>query len=116
MSTAASAEPEARPRSTPRARRRPDAATLAWAGAVCVVFAVALGLRLWGLRTGLPFVYNADENSHFVARAIGMFGHSYNPGYFINPPAYTYALHVALWLRFGGREAVGASYAADPTE
>jgi 4-amino-4-deoxy-L-arabinose transferase-like glycosyltransferase len=116
MSTAASAESEARPRSTPRARRRPDAATLAWAGAVGVVFAVALGLRLWGLRTGLPFVYNADENSHFVARAIGMFGHSYNPGYFINPPAYTYVLHVALWLRFGGREAVGASYAADPTE
>ena len=45
-----------------------------------------------------------------------MFGHTLNPGYFINPPAYTYLLHLVLWLRFDGREAVGASYAADPTE
>jgi len=62
----------------------------------------ALGLRLWGLRHGLPYVYNADENAHFVARAIGMFGHSYNPGYFINPPAFTYLLHAVFWVRWGG--------------
>ena len=75
----------------------------------------ALGLRLWGFRHGLPFVYNADENAHFVAGAIGMFGHTYNPNYFINPPGYTYLLHAAFALGFGGRDGVSASYAADPS-
>src|SRR5215207_11490122 len=74
----------------------------------------ALGLRLWGFRHGLPFVYNADENAHFVAGAIGMFGHTYNPNYFINPPAYTYLLHAAFQLGFGGSAGVSESYAADP--
>ena len=65
-------------------------------------------LRLWGLRHGLPFVYNADENAHFVAGAIGMFGHTYNPNYFINPPGFTYLLHAAFQLGFGGpRRRVG---------
>ena len=72
----------------------------------------ALVLRLWGLRHGLPFVYNADENAHFVPRAIGMFDHSYNPGYFINPPGFTYLLHALFWVVWGG-DGVQAAYAAD---
>jgi hypothetical protein len=72
----------------------------------------ALVLRLWGLKHGLPYVYNADENAHFVPRAIGMFDHSYNPGYFINPPAFTYLLHALFWLGWGG-DGVQAAYAAD---
>jgi 4-amino-4-deoxy-L-arabinose transferase-like glycosyltransferase len=73
----------------------------------------ALALRLWGSRNGLPYVYNADENAHFVPRAIGMFDHSYNPGYFINPPAFTYLLHALFWLRWGG-DGVQSAFAADP--
>ncbi len=80
--------------------------------AVGALLLLALGLRLWGLKTGLPYVYNADENAHFVPRAIGMFGHTYNPGYFINPPAFTYLLHVVFAVRWGG-EGVQAAYAAD---
>jgi hypothetical protein len=79
---------------------------------VGILLLAALGLRLWGLDTGLPYVYNADENAHFVPRAIGMFGHSYNPGYFINPPAFTYLLHAVFALRWGG-DGVQAAYAAD---
>ena len=45
----------------------------------------ALGLRLWGLKQGLPYAYNADENAHFLPRAIGMFGHELDPGYYVNP-------------------------------
>lgn len=82
-------------------------------GAVLVAVA-ALILRLWGLRTGLPYVYNVDEASHFVPRAIGMFAHSYDPGYFINPPALTYVLHAVFFLRWGG-ERVQELYASDPT-
>src|SRR3954449_8588738 len=85
-----------------------------WAVALLALFAGALVLRLIGLRNGLPYVYNADENAHFVPRAIGMFGHTYNPGYFINPPAFTYLLHLAFWVRWGGA-GVQSAYAADPT-
>src|ERR1700677_2994941 len=54
----------------------------------------ALGLRLWGLRQGLPYAYNTDEADHFVPRAVAMFAqHTLNPHYFANPPAFTYLLH-----------------------
>ncbi len=94
----------------PAAERR----SAAWPLAVGAVVLGALALRLWGYRQGLPLVYNADENAHFVAGAIGMFGHTYNPNYFINPPAYTYLLHGAFALGFGGRAGVSQAFAADP--
>jgi hypothetical protein len=86
-----------------------------WLG-LAAVLAVALGLRLWGIRHGLPYAYNADENAHFVPGAIGLFGHGPNPHYFVNPPAYTYLLHVVFDLRFGGRAGVSSAYATHPTE
>ena len=93
-----------------------SAAERRWPLALGALFAGALVLRLVGLRTGLPYVYNADENAHFVPLAIGMFGHSLNPGYFVNPPGYTYLLHVAFGLRWGfDRAAIGEAFAADPT-
>jgi len=91
-------------------------ARLAWPLALAGLFAAALVLRLIGLKTGLPYVYNADENSHFVPRAIGMFGHSLNPEYFINPPAFTYVVHAVFALRWGTDPAtIGGAFAADPT-
>src|SRR4051794_3193887 len=83
-------------RAVEAARRRPFAAGLV------LVLAAGLALRLWGVAAGLPYVYNVDEGAHFVPRAVGMFDHSYDPGYFINPPALTYLLHLAFWLRWGG--------------
>ena len=85
----------------------------AWTAAVAGLLIGALALRVWGFEHGLPFIYNSDENAHFVARAIGMFDHSYNPNYFINPPGFTYVLHVLFALRWGGEE-VQAVLAADP--
>src|SRR4051794_22256793 len=83
--------------------------------APALIIVVALGLRLWGIHHGLPYVYNPDENAHFVPRAIGMFGHSLDPQYFVNPPAFTYLVHVAFWVRWGSRTAVGDAFAADPS-
>ncbi len=83
--------------------------------ALPLILLVALGLRLWGIHHGLPYVYNPDENAHFVPRAIGMFGHSLDPQYFVNPPAFTYLLHLAFWVRWGSRTAVGDAFAADPS-
>ena len=67
----------------------------------------ALGLRLWGLRQGLPYAYNTDEADHFVPRAVAMFAqHNLNPHYFANPPAFTYLLHYLFALAYGGGSGV----------
>jgi hypothetical protein len=92
--------------------RRPDRTTLALAG----VLLGALALRLWGIRHGLPFSYNADEEGHFVPVAIGFFGHDLDPGYFLNPPGYTELLYALYAVWFGGRAAVQHAYATDPSE
>ena len=92
--------------------RRPDRTTLALAG----VLLGALLLRLWGIRHGLPFSYNIDEEGHFVPVAIGFFGHDLNPGYFLNPPGYTELLYLIYAVWFGGRAAVAHAYASDPSE
>jgi hypothetical protein len=78
------------------------------------VLAGGLGLRLWGIRQGLPYAYNADEADHFVPHAIAMFGHGLNPHYFANPPAYTYVLHYLLAAWYGGTAGVQHALAAHP--
>ena len=79
-----------------------------------VLLVVALLLRLWGIKQGLPYSYNTDEATHFVPRAIGFFGHDLNPHYFLNPPAYSYLLYIVFELWFGGADAVAHAYTTDP--
>jgi hypothetical protein len=98
-----------------RASHRAERRAPFWLGLVAIL-AAALGLRLWGIAHGLPYAYNADENAHFVPGAIGLFGHGFNPHYFVNPPAYTYLLHAVFSVWFGGREGVSSTYATHPTE
>ncbi|HEX6021404.1 MAG TPA: glycosyltransferase family 39 protein [Solirubrobacter sp.] len=99
------------------ARLRDRGTRWPWILALGALFVGALIVRLIGLKTGLPYVYNADENSHFVPRAIGMFGHSLNPDYFINPPAFTYVIHALFAVRWGTDPAsVGGAFGMDPTE
>jgi hypothetical protein len=89
-----------------RARRQDSRADLSrrWAWpALALILAGALALRLWGVRQGLPFVFNADEADHFLPRAIDMFAQgSLNPHYFANPPGFTYLLHFLLGAWYGG--------------
>src|SRR5438045_3066852 len=93
-----------------------------WTAAVAVLLLAALGLRLWGISHGLPYVYNIDENANFVPSAVGFFSGDYNPHYFTNPPAFSYLLHVvfAFWFGngwpFGARHAVSEAYAIDPKQ
>jgi Dolichyl-phosphate-mannose-protein mannosyltransferase len=94
----------------------PAAERLRWGLAVALLLAGAFLLRIWGVKHGLPYAYNADENAHFVPKAIGLFGHGWNPHYFVNPPAYTYLLHVVFAVWFGGREGVSSAYATNQTE
>jgi 4-amino-4-deoxy-L-arabinose transferase-like glycosyltransferase len=83
--------------------------------ALALVLAGALGLRLWGVRQGLPYAYNTDEADHFVPRAVAMFGHSLNPHYFANPPAFTYVLHYLFAIAYGGTGGVRYAFAHNPT-
>ena len=87
-----------------------------WGMAVGVLLVFAFCLRIWGVDHGLPYAYNADENAHFVTRAIGMFGHGWDPQYYVNPPAYTYLAHLLLGAWYGGRLGVANAFAADPTQ
>lgn len=85
------------------------------------ILVAGLGLRLWAIDHGLPYVFNADEELHFVSVAVDMIARgSLNPEYFENPPALTYLFMLALKLRFtagfpfgGGRDFV-QSFANDP--
>ena len=84
--------------------------------ALVALLVVTFLLRLWGIKQGLPFSYNAYEATHFVPRAIGFFSHDLNPHYFLNPPAYSYLLHIVFELWFGSGDAVTRAYVAHPTE
>jgi hypothetical protein len=94
--------------------RRVGGRRLTWA-VLALVLALALGLRLWGIRQGLPYAYNSDEDAHFVPRAIGMLTLGWNPHYFANPPAYTDLLRLVFSAWFGGAAGVDHTFATDPT-
>jgi 4-amino-4-deoxy-L-arabinose transferase-like glycosyltransferase len=87
-----------------------------WAG-LALVLAGGLALRLWGVRQGLPYVYNVDEGDHFVTRAVHMFASgSLNPGYFANPPGFTYVLYALFDLWYGGTGGVVHHFALHPAD
>lgn len=102
------------------AKRRGSAAAWTLAG----ILLAGLALRLWGIRSGLPIVYNLDEYAHFTVTAVNMFSDQLgklNPNYFQNPPAYTYLLHTlfSIWFGVAPVGAAGASihraFETDPT-
>jgi hypothetical protein len=86
------------------------------------VLFVSGGLRLWGIKHGLPYVYNVDEDTNFVRSSITFFSGDYNPHYFVNPPAFSYLLHgvLAVWFGggwpFGAGDSVSEAYAIHPNE
>src|SRR5437868_10824518 len=82
---------------------------------LAILLVVTFLLRLWGIRQGLPYSYNVDEATHFVPRAIAFFSHDYNPQYFLNPPGYSYLLHLVFELWFGSGDAVTRAFATNPT-
>ena len=90
-------------------RLRAEGPALAVLGLIMVV---GLVLRVVHNDHGLPYVYYVDEGSHFTKRAVEVFRDA-NPGYFQNPSAYTYLLHLlyrAVSLPFGGGEKVIDGY------
>jgi 4-amino-4-deoxy-L-arabinose transferase-like glycosyltransferase len=114
MATVTGAAPAVVERTDAVTQRRRLAVDVHWPVLVLILIAAFL-LRIWGVKQGLPYSYNSDEATHFVPRAIAFFSHDLNPHYFLNPPAYSYLLHLALELWFGSGDAVVRSYTNDPT-
>jgi hypothetical protein len=87
-----------------------------WALAVLgLVMVAGLVLRVVGNDYGLPYVYYVDEGSHFTKRAVEVFRDA-DPGYFQNPSAYTYLLHLlyrVLAVPIGGGDEVINGYRAN---
>ena len=95
--------------------RRPSATSVALAG----VLLLALGLRLWSVDHGLPYVFNQDEALHYVPNSVDMFRGSLNPDYFQNPAALTYLFHLVFRVRFAegfpfGGTGFASSFLSDP--
>ncbi len=95
-----------------RQRIRLDPAALALGG----VLVLALALRLWGIRSGLPFSYNEDEQRHFVPVAIGFLNDGLDPHYFLNPPGFTELLAIVYAVWFGGGGGAARAFARNPGE
>jgi 4-amino-4-deoxy-L-arabinose transferase-like glycosyltransferase len=68
---------------------------------LALILAAGLGLRLWNIDYGLPFVYSLDEGSHFTSRAVEMFWQDLDPGYYQNPAAYTYLIYGLFRVMYG---------------
>lgn len=68
---------------------------------LAALLAAALALRLAHADYGLPFVWNLDERTHFVNRAIPMFAGNFDPGYYQNPAAFTYLSYLSLRVLYG---------------
>jgi 4-amino-4-deoxy-L-arabinose transferase-like glycosyltransferase len=107
-----------------RGRRGPTAPLGSQAGqrvtwpraGLALLLLASLGLRLWGIKQGLPFSYNSDEAQHFVPKAIQFFSGDWNPHYFLNPPAYSYLLAIVLELWFGSVDTAVRAFTLNPTE
>jgi len=68
---------------------------------LALILVAGLGLRLWNIDCGLPFVYSIDEGSHFTSRAVEMFWQDLDPGYYQNPSAYTYLVYALFRVMYG---------------
>jgi hypothetical protein len=78
------------------------------------ILAVAAGLRLWEINHGLPWVFNTDEEHHFVFIGVQMVSHhTLDPGYFTNPPALSYLLGSIFTLGWLGSHP-GQAFADNP--
>ncbi len=79
-----------------------------------LILSAALVIRLVGIRHGMPFSYNTDEEHHFVPQAAEAADGDLDPDYYQNPAALTYLLAIVYRLRFLGDD-MTERLATDPT-
>jgi len=80
-----------------------DPRRLALAG----VILLALVLRVWGAKWGLPFGYQTDEERVYVPDSVRMLARrTLDPDYLQNPPLFSYLLSIMFGVLHGGKDAV----------
>jgi pyrimidine deaminase RibD-like protein len=94
----------------------PAAERARWGVAVALLLVAAFLLRHLGDQAGPALRLQRRRERALRPKAIALFDHGWNPHYFVNPPAYTYALHVLFDIWFGGRAGVSHAYATNQTE
>ncbi|MGH2841920.1 MAG: hypothetical protein ACRDKY_13950, partial [Solirubrobacteraceae bacterium] len=88
-----------------------------WMIGLLGVLVLALGLRLWGIRYGLPVAYNLDERSHFVPRAVEFFDNrSIDPDYQLNPSGLIEWIAGWLGIVHYWRDGVVTTWNTDPAQ
>jgi hypothetical protein len=103
----------------------PDPAARAFTAALLALAALALALRLWGIRYGLPWLFYFHDEPQVVLRALRFGTGDLNPHFFIWPAI---LLLYAAFAAFGGlfvagrlagwwsgREGFAAAYFDDPS-
>ena len=81
---------------------------------VALLLILAFAFRLWGISTGMPYAYLIDEGAYYVPQAVRMFRHGYDPGWFVNPPAFTYVLHAAFAVFSAGGRGMNEQFLRNP--
>jgi len=62
----------------------------------------------------MPYTYLLDESAYYVPQAIRMFDQGLNPGWFVNPPAFTYVLHAAFAVFSAGGRGMAEQFVRNP--
>lgn len=74
---------------------------------IALILALSFALRIAGSQYDAPYRFHPDEH-HYIDRAAMMIREgSLNPGYFNNPPLFTYAILLSLYTAFGVRYLTG---------
>ncbi len=90
---------------------------------LAVILALGAGLRLWGVRFGLPHDLARPDEEKIIGAALGIVQGDPNPHMFLYPSLFIYANAAAYWLLFILERAMGtianraeflAAAAADP--
>jgi len=75
-----------------------------WLG---VILAIGFLLRASGNLYDMGYTFHPDERKYLGVAKDMMIAGTLNPGFFENPPLYTYAIHLGLYLLIGAQYATG---------
>lgn len=96
-------------------KRVRDIATDRWAFQVPFALTVlALAIRLWGIKGGLPYPGNIDEVNNYVQPAARIPEVGFAPFAMYNPVGYTYACWLVFGLLHGFGTGISSTFASDP--
>src|SRR5437773_9188179 len=74
-----------------------------------LLIACGLGLRLWGLRFGLPHDFARPDEEKLIGAALGVFQGDLNPHFFLYPTLFIYVMAAVFAVLFAIERAAGVT-------